>query len=413
MRIWITTVGSRGDVQPFVALAVGLGAAGHSVRLSTARRFAPLAAEHGIPFDPTTDALLELMDHPTVRHGLETLTSLGPILRQMPQLVRLVGATQAALVGDSWDAAQRARPDLIVYHPKAFWGPSFAHHLGARAVRAPLQPFFVPTAERALPSAPSLPLGAAYNRLTYASVRLGVAASVRHYLKGWRRQTGAEIPRGPVPTVHGYSRHLVPEPADWPAWATVAGAWTLPASGWTPPAPLAAFLEAGPPPVYVGFGSMAGRDPEHTARTVVEGLRAAGARGVLATGWGGLTTPELGDDMAVVESAPHDGLFARCAAVVHHGGAGTTHAGLRAGRPTVVCPFFGDQPFWGRRVHALGAGPAPIRQTELTAARLASAVRQATTSASVRQRAEALGESIRAEDGIGAAVRFIERAAAP
>ena len=170
------------------------------------------------------------------------------------------------------------------------------------------------------------------------------------------------------------------------------------------------FLDAGPPPVYVGFGSMAGRDPAGLARTVVGGLRAAGVRGVLATGWGGLAGVEPSNDLFVTEGASHEALFPRCAAVVHHGGGGTTAAGLRAGRPSVLVPFFGDQPFWGRRVAALGVGPAPIPKKDLTAARLAAAVTVATTSASVRRKAEALGEAIRAEDGLGRAVRFIEDA---
>ena len=201
----------------------------------------------------------------------------------------------------------------------------------------------------------------------------------------------------------------MPEPPDWPETAAVAGYWFLEEPEWTPPPDLQAFLDAGDPPVYVGFGSMIGRDPERTARLVAEALRAAGVRGLLATGWGGLSPTDLGDDLFVLEQAPHDALFPHCAAVVHHGGAGTTAAGLRAGRPTVVCPFFGDQPFWGRRVHTLGVGPAPIRQTDLTAPRLAAAIQQATGSDAVRQRAEALGRTIRAEDGVGAAVRFVER----
>ena len=409
MRILVTTVGSRGDVQPFVALAAGLVRGGHDVALSTAELFAPLAAEHGVPFFPTTDGLLELMDHPAIRRGLETLTSLGPIVRQMPGLLRLAGATQAQLIDDAWQAVRATEPEVIVFHPKAYWGPSFAAHVGAAAVRAALQPFYVPTGAFPLPVAPRLPLGARYNRLSYLPVRLGMAGSVRHYLADWRRQTGATTARGPAPTVHGVSRHVVPRPADWPDRAEVSGAWFLPEPDWTPPPPLETFLDAGPPPVYVGFGSMAGRDPAQTAALVVEGLRAAGVRGVLATGWGGLDPGDLGGDMAVVGSAPHGRLFPRCAAVVHHGGAGTTHAGLRAGRPTVVCPFFGDQPFWGRRIHELGAGPAPIPQTELTPARLAAAAREALAEP-VRQRAQALGRAIRDEDGVRTAVRFVERA---
>ncbi|PAP75271.1 glycosyltransferase [Rubrivirga marina] len=410
MRVFVTTAGSRGDVQPYVALAAGLRDAGHDVTLSTAGRFEPLAEAHGVPFAPTTNALLHLMDEPAIRQGLETMTGLGPMLRQMPRLVRLSGAVQAELVDDSWEAIGDAAPDVIVSNQKAYWGPSFAAHLGARSIFAVLQPVYVPTGTAPLAGAPALPLGAAYNRLTYRAVALGLRASARRYLAGWRKRTGAgPPPRAAVPTVHGMSRHVVPEPPDWPDWAAMSGYWFVEEPSWAPPPDLQAFLDAGEPPVYVGFGSLAGRDPERATRLVVEALRAAGVRGLLATGWGGLAPTDLGDDLFMIEQAPHDALFPLCAAVVHHGGAGTTAAGLRAGRPTVICPFFGDQPFWGRRVHTLGAGPAPVKQTDLTPVTLAAMITEATTSASVRQRAEAFGEAIRAEDGVANAVAFIER----
>ena len=405
MRVFLSTVGSRGDVEPYLALAKGLQKAGHHVVLSSASRFAPMAQAHGVRYAPTSDALLELMDLPEARRALETMTNALEVARQAGRLVKRVGAVHESLVKQSWVAAQNARPDVIVFHPKAFWGPSFAAALGARAVHAPLQPFYVPTAEHPLPLLPTIPVPG-YNRLTYRIVSAGLAASERRYLAGWRRETGARRPRGRVPTVHGYSRHVIPEPADWPDDATVAGYWFLDKDE-----PLArdleAFLESGPPPVYVGFGSMAGRDPARTTRTVLEAVRAAGVRAVLASGWGGLEA-DVGDDVLVVEGAPHDALFPRCAAVVHHGGAGTTAAGLRAGRPTVVVAHFGDQPFWGRRVRALGAGPAPLLKKRLTAPALMAAIREAVTSRDMRDRARALGQAIRLEDGVEAAVRFLE-----
>lgn len=406
MRVFLTTVGSRGDVEPYLALAVGLQAAGHHAVLSSADRFAPVAEAHGVPYAPTSNALLDLMEVPIAREAMETMTNAFEAARQFRRLLKLVGPVHASLIAESWTAAQAARPDVIVYHPKAFWGPSFAAALGARAVHAPLQPFYVPTDEQPLPVLPALSLPV-YNRLSYRIVSAGQAVSVHRYLADWRHETGAGLPTGPAPTVHGYSRHVVPEPRDWPDWATTSGFWFLDKDDALAPA-LAAFLDAGPPPVYVGFGSMAGRDAARTTGIVVESLRAAGVRGVLATGWGGLGADDLGDDLLVIDGAPHEALFPRCAAVVHHGGAGTTAAGLRAGRPTVVVAHFGDQPFWGRRIHALGAGPAPLLKKRLTAPRLLAAIHEATASDTIRQRAEALGAEIRAEDGVGAAVRFIE-----
>ena len=174
------------------------------------------------------------------------------------------------------------------------------------------------------------------------------------------------------------------------------------------PSKLREFLRAGPPPVYVGFGSIAGRNPAQTTQTVVGALERAGQRGVLSSGWGGLEAARLPGTVFKLDAAPHDLLFPHMAAVVHHGGAGTTAAGLRAGKPTVVCPFFGDQPFWGARVAALGVGPAPIPQRRLTAENLAAAIRRAVTDTEMQGRAYELGVKLRAEDGVGRAVQFIE-----
>jgi len=140
---------------------------------------------------------------------------------------------------------------------------------------------------------------------------------------------------------------------------------------------------------------------------VLKALRLAGQRGVLATGWGGLTADNAPESIYVLEAVPHDWLFPKTAAVVHHGGAGTTGAALRAGKPTVTCPFVGDQPFWRRRVAALGVGPSPIPQRKLTAERLADAIGSAVAEHGMRQRAASLGEAIRAEDGVGRAIAVI------
>jgi sterol 3beta-glucosyltransferase len=207
-----------------------------------------------------------------------------------------------------------------------------------------------------------------------------------------------------------YSPSIIPHPTDWPATVAVTGYYFLDAqTDWQPSPALQAFLAAGAPPVYIGFGSMAGRNPEQLATLVLEALAQSGQRGLLLTGWGGLRPETVPDSVFVVNSAPHGWLFPRMAAVVHHGGAGTTAEGLRAGVPTVIVPFVFDQPFWGARVNALGLGPAPIPQKKLTADRLAHAIRVAVTDSGMRQRAKACGAAIRAENGIGNAVHFIQR----
>jgi hypothetical protein len=214
-----------------------------------------------------------------------------------------------------------------------------------------------------------------------------------------------EARRRGAPALYGYSPTVLPKPSDWPDWVRVTGYWFLDRTAdWRPAPELVRFLESGPPPVYVGFGSMHARSAPSLTATVVEALRRTGQRGILLSGWGALTDTGLPDGITAVDSVPHDWLFPQTAAVVHHAGAGTTGAGLRAGVPTVAIPFFADQPFWARRVFDLGAGPRPIPLKRLTAERLAGAVQIAVQDESVRARAAEVGEAIRAEDGVAQAV---------
>jgi sterol 3beta-glucosyltransferase len=237
----------------------------------------------------------------------------------------------------------------------------------------------------------------------------------------WRKETlklphrslfASELVRAdgrPVPVLLSFSPNVVPPPPDWPESVQVTGYWFLDEGRtWQPPSCLLEFLAAGSPPVFIGFGSMAGRNPTKTARVVLDALAQSGQRGLIVTGWGGLSIPNPPPEVHVTEFVPYDWLLPRVAAVVHHGGAGTTAAGLRAGNPTLICPFVADQPFWGRRVEELGVGPSPIPQRKLTADNLARAMREAVTNTQMQERAAMLGAKIQAEDGLGNAMAFIE-----
>ncbi len=213
-----------------------------------------------------------------------------------------------------------------------------------------------------------------------------------------------------TPILYGYSPSVIPKPPDWGDNVHVTGYWFLDTDDdWTPPPDLLAFLEAGPPPVYVGFGSMSSRNPEETGRIVLDALERSGQRAVVLAGWGGLQMTNVPDTVFRLESVPFSWLFPRVSAVVHHGGAGTTSAGLKAGVPSIIVPFFGDQPFWGKHVAELGAGPTPIPRRKLTAARLADAIHQAVTDRTMRTSAADLGARIHAEDGVTEAVSVIQR----
>ena len=213
-----------------------------------------------------------------------------------------------------------------------------------------------------------------------------------------------------TPLLGAYSPRVIPRPQDWPPSAHVTGYW-LPEvqAEWQPPAELAAFLEAGDPPVYIGFGSMTGQNPQQSAALALEALRMSEQRGLLLTGWGGMETLSVPESVFVLDAAPHNWLFPRMMAVVHHGGAGTTAEALRAGVPQVIVPFIVDQPFWGKRIRDLGVAPKPIPRKKLTAAKLAEAIDTVVNKSRMRNRAASLGKDIRSEGGVGMAVHLIQK----
>jgi UDP:flavonoid glycosyltransferase YjiC (YdhE family) len=264
-----------------------------------------------------------------------------------------------------------------------------------------------------------LPLGGGYNWLTHVTFDQCTWQTVRLVHNYMRRKNLSLPPLSgwpydrlhgrPVPILYAYSSIVVPRPSDWDHWRHVTGYWFLDrASDWHPPGELVDFLESGSPPVYIGFGSVIHLSLEVTD-IVLEALARTGQRGLLLKGWGNLGNTNLPDGVFRIESVPHDWLFPRVAALVHHGGAGTTAAGLRAGIPSIVIPFNSDQPYWGRRIAELGVGPKPIPRKQLSAERLAAAITVATSDQGMQRRAAALGQRIRAEDGVAKAVEVFHR----
>ncbi|MEW5956997.1 MAG: glycosyltransferase, partial [Chloroflexota bacterium] len=208
--------------------------------------------------------------------------------------------------------------------------------------------------------------------------------------------------------LYGFSPNVVPKPSEWDDEVHITGYWFLEKpDDWQPSTDLLDFLESGSPPIFVGFGSMTNRNPEAVTDMVVKALTRSGQRGLLLTGWGGLSNADLPDNIFTIEFAPFDWLFPRMAAVIHHGGAGTTAAGLRAGVPTIIVPFFGDQHLWAWRVAQLRAGPRPIPRKQLSAERLAAAIKETNDSKEIRSCVATLGQRIRSEDGVAEAVRVL------
>ncbi len=416
-RILILTYGTRGDVEPFVALGLGLKQAGHGVTLATAAQFGDWISGFGLDFTPVSDAALDIIHSDDGRTMIEGGASLFARIGAGLRLSRKAMPINEALFRETWQVAKAGSPDLIVYHPKMIAVGHIAEKLSIPTVIAMLQPIIVPTAAFPATGLPRLSLPG-YNRFSYRIVSLSYGAlkkPVNRFrtdtlgLPPLRRGRDVLMPPAARPTrvLHAISPHVMPEPADWPENAVMCGYWPLPEDReFTPPDELRRFLDAGPPPVYVGFGSMVAKDPGALGRIVVEALRLSGQRGVIGAGWAGLAA-EAGDVLAV-RDFPHRWLFPRMAAVVHHGGAGTTAAGFRAGVPSVICPFFADQPGWAAIAREIGVGATPVPRRRLTAERLASSIREAVTDPTLRRNAQDLAAALAAEDGVVRAVREIE-----
>lgn len=420
MRILLLTLGTRGDVQPFLALGQGLQRAGHDVTVCASASFASWITGHGLGYAHLNNDVVDLVNSEAGQRAFEKQGGLLGLPRRMIEASRNFKVIFRRTLAEQWEAAQAT--DAIVYHPNAVGGSHIVEALGIPGIMADPLPTWVPTGSFAHIVAPPLPLGAWYNRFTHRLIGTVPRLLFGSVVTRWRRETlkrprrpvfADELIRAdglPVPVILGFSRHVVPPPPDWPASVRVTGYWFLDEGlSWEPPSTLREFLAAGPPPVFVGFGSMPGREPDRTGRLVVDALARSGQRGLIVTGWGGLSVGNAPPGIHVADFVPFDWLLPQVTAVVHHGGAGTTGAGLRAGKPTIICPFVADQPFWGRRVHALGVGPPPIPQRTLSADRLAAAIRQAVTDVEMRRKAAELGQKIWAENGVEDAVGHILR----
>ncbi len=413
MRILIATAGSRGDVAPFVGLGRRLADAGARVALATHTVFQPAVLAAGLEFRPLpVDPRAQLAS--AAGQGVLRAGGVGGAVR----LLRLARRFMPELGRGVLAAAGRGTDVLLLSATTAPLGQVVAEALGLPSAGLFLQPLepsrrFPPVVTGTPPGAPS-----ARNLLAGRAALLAADRVFGPALRGLRRELGLPARsagrerrrrmRQGWPVFNGFSPSVVPRPADWAPSSRVSGYWWPYTGGrWRPSPALAEFLAAGPPPVFVGFGSLVVPDPDRLAETVGSALRTAGLRAVVQRGWSGLRID--GDDVLTVDDVPHAWLFPRTAAVVHHAGAGTTAAGLRAGVPAVPVPGQLDAPFWASRLTALGVAPAAVPLGALTSGGLAGALRGAVGDPAYRERARRLAGRIAAEDGAADVLRWVER----
>ena len=417
MRVVVAAAGSRGDVQPSVALGLGLKRAGHEVVFASWEPYRRMAESRGLAFwpvaGPDPDRLVEALVA-AGRNPLGYARRFRPLLR--PHVGRGLRDCLAACEG----------ADAVVYTPLGFAGFMAAEHLGLPAVGSVVTPLFI--RDSGFPSAvlgKPLPIpGGLYNRLSHPATEQLYWRIVEPLVAEARREAGlVPMPRlmGPLGKIHrqrrpfllGWSPNVLPTDGRREGWMHATGYWFLDhKEEWRPPEKLRRFLEAGEPPVALGLGSMGHTRASEAGRIVsltAEALGRAGLRGVLISEQGGTNAGLPENVIRISGGVPYDWLFPRVSVAVHHGGAGTTAEALRAGTPSVVVPVVPDQEFWGWRVHALGAGPIPIPHKKLTPEKLSAAIEEVTTNLGMRQRCEILASRISAEDGVAQAVEAFER----
>jgi len=405
MHITILALGSRGDIQPYATLGQGLKAAGHQVRFITFESFASLIAEHELDFHP-------------IHGNAQALVATGGA--DMLGLIRSFGSLAEGYARDL-SALYLGETDMIVNQlPLGLYGFDLAEKFDIPMVLAAVIPL---ARTQAFPvmGFPKLALPG-YNKATYHLAEQMVWQMFRAVINRWRKQklslpllpiTGYfnQLGTRQIPILNGFSQHIVQRPVDWNEHIHVTGYWFPEGQSWQPPQDLQQFIEAGSPPIFIGFGSMPIKNPQKTTEIILEALRQSGQRGILHMGWAGIGNQNLPDYVFKINYAPYEWLFPRMAMVIHHGGSGTTSFGLRAGIPSCVVPFVFDQFFWGKRIAELGVGPSPIRYKSLSVERLRDAILSGTSDSLMRQKAFELGREIQAENGIENAIRLIEQIA--
>ncbi|KAK1353021.1 Sterol 3-beta-glucosyltransferase [Heracleum sosnowskyi] len=412
LQIVILIVGTRGDVQPFIAIGKRLQYYGHRVRLATHANFKDFVLTAGLEFYPLGGDPVVLAGYMVKNKGfLPSGPSEIPVQRK--ELKEIINSLYPACTEADVDSGIPFKADAIIANP-----PTYGHTHVAESLKIPIHIFFTmpwtPTSEFPHPlSRVKQPAG---YRLSYQIVDSLIWLGIRDMINDLRKKklklrpvtylSGTQGSDSDIPYGYIWSPHLVPKPKDWGSKIDVVGFCFLDlASNYEPPESLVKWLKAGTKPIYIGFGSLPVQEPQKMTKIIVDALEITGQRGIINKGWGGLgELAEAEDNVYTLDNVPHDWLFLQCAAVVHHGGAGTTAAGLKAACPTTIVPFFGDQMFWGERVHARAVGPSPIPVDDFTLPKLVDAIKYM-LEPKVRENAIELARAMENEDGVAGAVQ--------
>lgn len=418
MHIVIATSGTHGDVRPFVALAHGVLAHGHTVTIAGSTDFENFVQANGVAYQCLQGSISDLLNMEGV-----SISSPFALLRSLPKLYKTGMALYQDGLQNIWDICRGedggVKPDIIIAHPKCTYAEDSAEALGIPCVMAAFQPLDA-TQEFPMIAFGGGDFGGWLNRLSYklvalqARVQLKRRNEIRVGQMGLPKKSARKIWQDykSRTTLYAFSKYVQEVPQDWPDNKIISGFWPLsPHSDWRVEGALQDFLTGGAP-VYIGFGSMP-ISAHKTIAGIVSGLKDWGGRAIIGVGHGKgakIWRDLVGDDpnLFCLTSAPHDKLFAHVSGVVTHGGAGSTHAGLLAGRPTWTVPHAMDQFFWGRKVFEAGCGPRPIKFSKVTQTDIATHIADLVSNPLYAQQAQSMAVKMNAENGIENTVQWIE-----
>lgn len=407
-RIGILTLGSRGDVQPYIALGAALQARGHSVTVATFESFKRMVEGQGIQHVPVPGDAQALTGQ---MMGGDGISSRNP-LRLMQKIRETFGKAMADYAR-AFGASELLDSEVILDQlPGGIFGRDIAEKSGAQYLTVAVIPL-LRTRYFPNPLLAAKNLGAPLNVMSYRLAETLLWAFFRKGVGQFRTQIGLGAPTrffkaAKAPVLLGISPNVVPPPSDWPKNVHLTGYWQLNETAWQPPSDLQAFISAGDPPVFIGFGSMSSGDPARLTNIVFEAIRLSGVRAVIGAGWAKWGDLAQHDRIFRVDYAPYAWLFPKMAAIVHHGGSGTTGFALHSGVPSMVLAFGADQPFWGWRTANLGVGVPPLHIKSVTADTLADSLRRLVSESALKANAAALGRQLAQERGLEQAVSVID-----
>lgn len=409
-NVTLISVGSTGDILPYISLAIKLKEKGARVTLCSYVNYTELVQNNKINFYPLSFDIKDFLKSEDIGKRFTK-----NFFKEMAALKKTLEPVFYRNFDETWEASKNA--DILIYHPLVYNGLNLAEKLDIPAFLSAAVPVLAPTKDFTVPTFGYKDLGL-LNKLSYLTLRLSLMP-YHSIINNWSVKKLGLKPYTPfkspfkrngkdIPILYSYSPALFPAASDWKEHVNISGYWFLNQQHyWKPSEELTQFINSGPPPIYIGFGSMPGTNTDKLTEIIIDTINLSKQRAIVATGWGGLNKIENTKNILCIESAPHDWLFPRVSLIIHHGGSGTTAATLKFAKPSIICPFMLDQFFWSKLLYKKGLSLKPLPQITLNSGQLVSFINETLKDNKIKENISNLSSTINNEDGPEEAARFI------